>query len=164
MKKLRYVVWFLLLVALAVSVLTTYTLIQQQASLKQNLKDIIALQIHSEISSIPIPKDGVDGKDATPEQISQAVSNYMAQNPVRNGKDGTNGLNGQNGQNATDTQVQQVVNNYLTTNPIQSGKDGLDGKTPQIRCNAIVNRWEVRYSDDEKWQALNGQNVKCSLN
>lgn len=161
MKKLRYVVWFLLLVALAVSVLTTYTLIQQQASLKQSLKDVIALQIHSEVSNIPRPVDGVDGKNATPEQISQAVNTYMAQNPVKNGKDGTDGTNGQN---ATNTQVQQAVNSYLTANPVKNGKDGLNGNTPQLRCNILKNRWEVRYSDDDNWQALNGDIVKCSLN
>lgn len=161
MKKLRYVAWFVLLVALAASVLTTYTLIQQQSVLKQNLKDVIALQVHSEISSIPIPRDGVDGKNASPEQIEQAVNKYLAQNPTKNGTDGTNG---KDGQNATDTQVQQAVNSYLKANPVKNGKDGLNGNTPQLRCNALKNRWEVRYSDDDNWQVLNGEIVKCSLN
>jgi len=160
MKKLRYIAWFVLLIALAASVLTTYILIQQQGSLKENLKDVISSQVHSEISNIPTPTNGTDGKNATPEQISHAVSTYLAQNPIKNGSNGTNGSN------ATDEQVQQAVNNYLIANPIKNtdGKDGIDGKTPQIQCNLLKNRWEVKYSETDNWQVLNGQIVKCAIN
>lgn len=118
---------------------------------------------------IPIPKDG---QNATPQQISQAITDYLAVNPIHNGTDG---------QNATNTQVQSAINQYMQSHPVQNGingtngkdgqngtngvdgKDGLDGLTPQLRCNVTKNEWEVRYSDDQNWQLLNGQTTKCTI-
>lgn len=121
---------------------------------------------------IPVPKDG---QNATPQQISQALTTYLAQNPIHNGIDG---------QNATNAQVQNAVNQYMQSHPVQNGKDGqngtngkdgqngtngvdgkdgLDGLTPQLRCNVTKNEWEVRYSEDQNWQLLNGQTTKCTV-
>jgi len=162
MKRLKYVVWIILLIALTTSVITTYVLLQRGDTLKQDIKN----EIDSKLENIPVPKDG---KDATPEQIEQAVANYLVRNPVENGQ------NGKDGKSATDQQVQQAVGNYMASNPIKNGVDGTngkdgqdgssgaDGKTPQIQCDTIKNRWEVRYSDDENWQLLNGQSVKCTI-
>lgn len=160
MKKLRYIAWFILLISLAASIITTLILLQQRDTFKKTLEDAVTSQIHTELNDVPKPKDGINGENATPQQISQAVDSYMAKNPVKNGQNGTNG------QNVTEQQVQQAVDNYFANNPVKNGHDGtigLDGKTPQIRCNTVRNRWEVRYSDTDNWQSLNGQDIKCTI-
>lgn len=43
------------------------------------------------------------------------------------------------------------------------GNSGIDGLTPELRCNLIKNRWEIRYSTTVSWQVLNGEPVKCSI-
>jgi len=115
------------------------------------------------LESIPAAKDG---KDATIDQVNQSVSQYLTSNPVKNGIDG---------KSVTDTQVQNAVNNYMAQHPVASGTNGKDGdngvdgtngqdgSTPQIRCNTVANRWEVRYSTDQNWQLLNGQLVRCTI-
>jgi hypothetical protein len=128
------------------------------------LRTIIHESVRREVAAINIPAPK-DGKDANLEQIRTAISEYMASNQPKDGRDGVDGRNGQSGQNATYEQVKQAVDEYFQANPLKNGIDGADGndgKTPQLRCNVEKNRWEVRFNLLDTWQLLNGEKVECT--
>lgn len=160
MKRLLWRIVIVAVVVLAVfEVIGGIIIFNALSSFNNNMqREIMTL----ENIKIPVPKDG---QNATPQQISQAITDYLSVNPVHNGTDG---------QNATNAQVQNAVNQYMQSHPVQNGKDGqngtsgvdgkdgLDGLTPQLRCNVTKNEWEVRYSEDQNWQLLNNKIVKCT--
>lgn len=141
-------------------IIAGYLIFTTLTSLNERVQNSINVLEHI---TIPTPKDG---KDATMQQVTDAVNTYLAANPVRNGV---------NGKSASDDQVQKAVNTYLSNHPIangtngtngtdgKDGQNGQDGLTPQIRCNAQDDRWEVRYTPDDNWQLLNNEVVKCTV-
>lgn len=150
-KVLLYLAW-----AITLAVLISYfTYLILLATNPDRARDIIRKSVQEEISRIDIPKpeNGVD-----------------ARTPIK-GIDYFDGTNGKNGLNASDEQVDKAVEKYFKKNPPktikgQDGKDAekpQDGLTPEIRCNLLKNRWEVRYGIEESWQALNGEKVKCTV-
>jgi len=46
-----------------------------------------------------------------------------------------------------------------------TGEQGATGKDAyfNIQCNTEKNRWEIKFSQDDKWQALNGEPIRCTL-
>lgn len=46
--------------------------------------------------------------------------------------------------------------------PGENGKDGKDAFI-DVQCNTEKNRWEIKLSPLDKWQVLNGESVKCSV-
>lgn len=156
-KKVNIILWIGLAVLLTMSFLTNYILLSQRDELKKEIKDTVRSQV--EQITIPVPKDG---KNASMEQVRQAVTEYIAANPPKDGL---------NGRDATQEQIAKSVNEYFAKNPVKQPKDGKtpvkgidfsDGVTPQIRCNAEANRWEARFSSLDNWQLLNGEKVKCT--
>jgi hypothetical protein len=57
-------------------------------------------------------------------KATEAVAKHFETNPVRHGRDGTDG---NDGANATDEQVSAAVKQYLAANPPEPGKPGRDG-------------------------------------
>jgi hypothetical protein len=148
-------------IAITITVLIAYlTVLALILTDPGRFKQVIRNSVKEQVATIPIPKDG---KSVTQEQISQAVSDYIATNPPIKGSDG---------QNATDAQVSKAVSDYLTAHPIKipkngrtpvKGKDYHDGATPLFRCNVLANRWEIRLNATQNWQLLNGESVKCTI-
>lgn len=152
-KALTYIAWLAAIIIL----LSYLTYIVFVATNPDRAKEIIEKSVREEVAKISIPeattldgytprknidyfdgKDGLNGMNATDEQVQTAVDKYFKKNPPKaiHGKDGKDGKDA------------------------EKPKDGL---TPEIRCNSTKNRWEVRYGADESWQALNGQVVMCTL-
>lgn len=88
------------------------------------------------------PPVGPKGADATQEQVNAAVSAWMSEHPIQNGRDGRDGINGRDGVdgrdgadgkdgrdglNATVEMVVEAVAEYLAAYPPANGKDGKDG-------------------------------------
>lgn len=46
-----------------------------------------------------------------------------------------------------------------------TGRTGESGKDAfiDVQCNTEKNRWEIKLSPLDKWQVLNGESVKCSV-
>ena len=63
-----------------------------------------------------------DGKDASPEMVSEAVAAYLAANPPAAGKDG------KDAQPIQEEDVEKAVAGYLALHPIRDGRDGLAGR------------------------------------
>lgn len=154
-KYLNIILWVVTIIAIVVAILAVYRTTQKEDELR-SLKDVIKTVVQKEVASIglrlPEPKDGY-----TPRKNIDYFD----------GKPGENGRDGKDGQNVTDAQVDKAVKKYFKENPIVvkdgvDGKDGSDGITPEIRCNAVRNRWEIRYGIEEAWQVLNGEKVKCT--
>jgi hypothetical protein len=63
--------------------------------------------IEEQVKNIPIPKDGEAGKNATSEQIAEAVTAWMVANFVqpKDGIDGNHGQDGSNGKDAADIDI-----------------------------------------------------------
>lgn len=144
---LNMFVWALLCLLVMLNMVTIFIILQQQEELKKSVN----LMVKQEVGKIVIPKpkdgmngytpiknidyfDGINGKNATDEQVSKAVSEYIKKNPPKPGKDGKT--------------------------PVK-GKDYTDGKTPEIRCDAERNAWVTRFSPEESWQLLNGERSPC---
>ena len=75
-------------------------------------------------------KDGEDGKDGsgaevTDEQIAEAVTNYLAENPI---------------EAVTDEQIAEAVTNYLTDNPIESSGEVHYYKPIRVETTAGIYR------------------------
>jgi hypothetical protein len=81
-----------------------------KASVKSEIMDLgasLRSVIEEQIKSIPIPKDGEAGKNATSEQIAEAVTAWMVANFVqpKDGIDGNHGQDGSNGKDAADIDI-----------------------------------------------------------
>lgn len=140
----NFIAWMLLLLLVGMSVFTIYLLSTKDDEIRKSINDSVKSEVAKII--IPTPKNGLDG--------------YT---PVK----GVDYFDGINGLNATDEQVQKAVNVWFEKNPLQvvqpkDGSDGMNGITPQIKCNTTKNRWEVRYGEDQSWQLLNNEKVKCT--
>jgi hypothetical protein len=139
----RTVTWLLLLFILIV-LFNIYTLIKERDQIYKSLESTIFNKV---ISNIPEPKNGIDGD--TPVK---GIDYFDG----RDGRDGENGKDGQDGRDGVDgAQGPQGIQG-------EKGEPGANGLTPQLRCNKEKNRWEVRYSDDQNWELLNGEKVRCT--
>lgn len=111
----------------------------------EDIAPLIDAAVAKAVDAIPKPKDGVDGlngHDAEPIDVAdvvtellardeysaiaklraaEAVAQYFAEHPVKDGK------NGDNGSDATDAQVERAVASFLKANPPAKGADGIDG-------------------------------------
>ncbi len=146
-------VWVAVIILIASTLFNVYLTLNQRSELMQEIQKAVSSQIKQ--IDVPTPKDGKD-----------------ARTPVKN----IDYFDGVNGSNATDEQVKKAVSDYFTANPpkVTTGKDGYtpikgkdyvdgkDGGVPEIRCNVIKNRWETRFGEDQVWQLLNGEKVKCT--
>lgn len=163
-KLLNVLAWFMVITLLITSFVTIYLLIDQRNAFGK----IVDSSVQYHISQLDL-KDGYtpikgvdyfDGKDATDEQIGEAVQKWFQANPIKNGVDGSNGVDGRNGADAAPVTTEQIdasVKKYMEETPT------LNGLTPILRCNEEKNRWELRYSQDDTWQLLNGTKVPCTV-
>lgn len=108
---------------------------------------------------IPVPKDGADGlpgKDADPELISQLVADAVAKIPApADGKDGVDGRDGVDGKGVDPETVKQMVTVAIAEIPVpkngadgkdgRDGQDGKDGVAPTVSEVAAI--FERRFSD-----------------
>lgn len=163
MKRERITNILLAIIALLLAIYI-YVTLRNQGLIDIKVESAVKSAVGKEMSQVKIPKP-INGRDARPEQIKSAVNAYISNNPPANGR---------NGINATDEQVSKAVNNYFAKHPVSVPKDGMtpvkgrdyvdgiNGATPQLRCNIVANRWEVRYGSEDNWQLLNGEKVKCT--
>lgn len=142
------------------------------AELKQALKSQAPLTVSDVLAVIdldsvakaaaallPVPKDGRDGlpgKDADPELVSQLVADAVAKIPVpANGKDGIDGRDGIDGKSVDPESVKQMVTAAVAEIPVpkngtdgKDGKNGVDGKdgvAPTV--SEVAGVFERRFSD-----------------
>ena len=81
-----------------------------KASVKSEIMDLgasLRAVIEEQVKNIPVPKDGEAGKNATSEQIAEAVTAWMVANFVqpKDGIDGNHGQDGSNGKDAADIDI-----------------------------------------------------------
>lgn len=153
--------WLIILMLLVGNIVTIYLLISNNEDVSTRIRNSVSEEIAS--IDIPNPVNGIDGQDATEEQVKKAVEDYFKKYPVKNGKDGytpVKGVDYVDGQSIKGDDGYTPVKN-LDYFDGQNGSDGVNGLTPQIRCNTTRNIWQVRYSSNESWQPLNGEQVAC---
>jgi hypothetical protein len=85
-----------------------------KASVKSEIMDLgtsLRAVIEEQVKNIPVPKDGEAGKNATSEQIAEAVTAWMVANFVqpKDGIDGNHGQDGSNGKDAADIDVLPAI-------------------------------------------------------
>jgi hypothetical protein len=85
-----------------------------KASVKSEIMDLgasLRSVIEEQVKNIPVPKDGEAGKNATSEQIAEAVTAWMVANFVqpKDGIDGNHGQDGSNGKDAADIDIIPVI-------------------------------------------------------
>lgn len=87
----------------------------------------------------------------------QSIAEYYA--APKDGKDGKDGANGKDGVSIKGDKGDTVVNNIYG----KDGEDGHDGLTPEIRCNTVKNRWEIRYVGDVIWKIMDNNIAPCTI-
>lgn len=138
----------ILIIALSVSNLVlTIKNAEQRAADIENSKKIEDLE--KIVRLLPAPINGKDGY--TP--IKGVDYN-----------DGINGTNGKDGESAYQIAVRHGFSGteeewLLSLKP----KEVLDGLTPDIRCNIVKNRWEIRYATTDTYKVLNGIPTPCTI-
>lgn len=160
-KFLNRLVWFMVIVLLATSFITIYLLIDQRnafgkivdSSVKHHMEQLDIKDGYTPVKGV----DYVDGKDATNEQISKSVEQWFQKNPIKDGANGTNGEDGKDAPTVTNEQVDSSVKKYMKEHPPQTSL------TPIIRCNEDMNRWEVKYNQEDIWQLLGGTRIVCTV-
>lgn len=170
-KKYNILLWLIIIILVVSNAVTVYLLVFNNREITSKIKSNIA----SEIAGIefPLAINGTDGKNATDEQVFRAVSDYFRLNPVYYPKDGDDGYTPVKNKDYFDgtdgttppclfTMEQCRGKDGKDGESIQ-GEKGIDGLTPQIRCNTSKNVWQVRYSDADAWQLLNGDRVACTI-
>lgn len=158
---LNIILWMVTIMAIMVAIFAVYMTAQKESdlrSLDEVIKQTVAREVSAAIQPSIQPKDGytpiknIDyfdgrhGKNATDDQVQKAVDKYMKDNPPQV-------THGQDGKNATKEQIEDAVNKWFELHP---------PLTPQTRCNVTKNRWEVRYGEDQAWQLMNNEKVKCT--
>lgn len=147
--------WLLLVVLILISSFNIYLLIVNSDSLNDRLND-------HERNKIIIEKveKAIDAKMIDESKVRDIIQDYIVEPEVmhgqhgKDGKDGKDGVPGKDGKDGIDGKNGR------------DGKDGVDGKDapiPIIRCNSDLNRWEVRYSEEDVWEIMNGEVVKCTI-
>lgn len=112
----------------------------------------------------------LDGK------VSKAISDIALPEPKepKEPKDGYTPIKGVDyfdGNNGKDSLSTHTVETETITKEVHTQKEvltqvpvnGKDGYTPILQCNTIKNRWEFKNNADERWQILNGEPVKCTI-
>ena len=100
--------------------------------------------VHEQISTLPIPKNGVDGKDGAPGIQGATGAQGLPGLSIKGdqgttgatGSPGANGANGTNGQDGA------------------QGDPGTEGKSVELRHNDASSRTEWRYVGDLAWRIL----------
>lgn len=129
-----WITWVLLILIIVIGSVRIFIELRQQDIIKTDITRQIKAEVSEKIKSIKQPVDGSNGY--TPIKGIDYFDGI-------NGKDGADGINGTDGVDGKD------------------GQDGVSGLTPELKCNILKNRWEVRYTPDESWQVLNGEVVPC---
>lgn len=113
--------------------------------------------IERAISRIQQPKDGVDGKDADPDEVARRVIDKLdlrgsakqdiaklckelvaaAVKEIPVPQDGRDGVDGKDGESVTEDQVAEIVRKHLAANPPPAGKDGQDGKDAEVSVEIV---------------------------
>lgn len=162
MKRERLITNILLGLIAILLAIYLYVILSQRGVLEIKINSAVKSSVADEFKKLQIPDmkniksgytpkkgvdyfDGVNGNDATNEQVQEAVEKYFAANPVKNGENGVNG---------SDAPIPVKGVDYF---------DGTNGFTPIIRCNVNKNRWEVRYSIEASWQLMNNDKVPCTV-
>ena len=112
-----------------------------------DVRPMLSEAVDAAVKSIPVPRDGRDGKDADPVDTQAiingvvrtlldsehlktivdmvaagAVKSYIDENPIRDGVDG------KDAPPVTDEQLAKHVSDYLSRNPPKQGEKGADGR------------------------------------
>lgn len=141
----KIVVYALLVILSIINLATIFVILANQNRLKEELSNSINSSFDTRYRD---PKDGSDGKDGR--------DGYT---PIK-GIDYFDGISIKGDQGDRGEQGDSIKGDKGDTG--DKGSDGKDGFTPQLRCNTEKNRWEVRYTDDSKWELLNNERVKCT--
>lgn len=144
------IIVILFIIMILSNIISIMTFIDYKNTIPKQINSIVIKEVTKNIKSISIPKDGVNGY--TPIKGIDYFDGISIKGDK--GDSGINGLNGKDGY----TPIKDI--DYFDG---LDGNDGVDGKTPIIRCNTIKNRWEYKYDEDEIWQPLNNQIVKCTI-
>lgn len=103
------------------------------------------------IESLEVQKIRLEDKIKT---INSSI--YIPQKGVDyfDGKDGIDGRDGKDSKNTHTIEKTTVIEQV----PV-------DGLTPEIYCNIMKNRWEVRYKPSDVWRVLKSDElpVKCTI-
>lgn len=144
------VVQLVLFIILAGLILTS----NKQVSIKGDKGDSAVVDykllkdyVQEEISNIPRPANGVDGMNATDEQVAQAVAAYLSVHPPAAGVNGTNGIDGQPGAQG------------------ETGATGPAAPKYQERCKDFANKKsqiQWKYENEETWKLLYELPHKCN--
>lgn len=125
----------LVLLIIALSFVNLYLLFQNMSNKYDSVNNQIKILI-KELDKYPKIIRGIDGISPL-----KGIDYFDG----TKGKDGKSGVDGKNGTNGA------------------SGNNGIDGLIPELQCNTVKNRWEVRYVGDENYQVLNGTPIKCTV-
>lgn len=161
MKRFKYLLaWVFILLVVILNILNLILILQINSKNEQQQHDI---QVQSKEADASLLKR-IDDLNVYVQNINPK-DGYTPKKGI-DYFDGINGKDGLDGKNATDEQVQNAVNNYMLAHPITNGTDGsngVNGLTPDIRCNSVKNRWEVRYEGTTLWKILDNDPVKCTI-
>lgn len=147
-KRLVQAVIILLIALLLITGYMLYYLVTDKEAIESRLQN----QLNAQVASIK-PEDGQPGTPGPPGP--KGDTGLSMKGPA--GAQGIQGIQGIQGEPGP-----QGIAGPIGATGLQ-GPAGTDGKTPQLRCNTVKNRWEVRYSDDELWGLLNSKVVACTL-
>lgn len=155
MKFPKWLVFFMLLQLVLFSILVILIITKQQRGATGPKGDsaivdykLLKNYVEEEIDQIPRPTNGVNGNNATDEQIANAVASYLAANPPAAGKDGAD-----------------------STVPGPQGETGATGETGpsapkyQQRCKDFSNKKsqvQWKYDNEETWHLLYELPHKCN--
>lgn len=157
-KILLLITWVCLVLMIISNIASIYFVIENNNGLGSRVENTV----QKKIDSLPKP-EVIQGKDGYTPQLNVDYFNGI------NGKDGQSiqGLQGNKGDSAYDIAVKNGFEgsekDWVLSLKGDNGNDGEPGKTPYIRCNTARNRWEVKYSENEAWQIMNGEIVVCAI-
>lgn len=147
--------------------LTSYTLVYivtNNKIVESRLKD----QIIAEVAKNK-PQNGINGEDASEEQILDAIAAYCKRHndcTGSNGKDGkspikgidyNDGINGQNGSNG----FNGVDGKDGVGQKGDPGNPGQPGRETEFRCEPDTYNYQYRYVGDEGWQTIQPNSNAC---
>lgn len=101
--------------------------------------------VKEEIAKIPRPNDGVNGTNASDEQVARVVAAYLMANPPAPGADGKNGSD--------------------STVPGPTGETGPAAPKYETRCRDFSNKKsqvQYKYENEENWKLLYELPHKCN--
>lgn len=152
MKKFRPVlIYFILLLVTLVSFINILFTYHAFTESRRNNNDLYAQLTGESTSNSNKIKDAEDLINRIAEKVTE-IQNQSYPVP----KDGEKGEKGDSVKGDTGERGEKGERG-------DKGDRGEDGKTPELRCNAQKNRWEVRYGEDLGWEVPNGQPQRCTI-